>query len=120
MNEKQLDELFSEITLNTNSRVRKKCGKRFDDLTGTIFMERHQLLSIRFTYLYLMGLNVSNRQISEELGLDDGEFVARRHRQTPSRDADYYDRECATEHHSAIYRRNYRTCTVVNTDEYVI
>jgi len=38
----------------------KKCGRRFDDLTGTIFMGRHQPLSIWFAYLYMMGLNVSN------------------------------------------------------------
>lgn len=56
----------------------KKCGKRFDDLTGTVFMGRHQPLSVWFTYLYLMGLNVSNRQIAEELGLNesDGQAMA--------------------------------------------
>ena len=35
----------------------KNCGKRFDDLTGTIFMGRHQPLSVWFAYLYRMGLN---------------------------------------------------------------
>ncbi len=41
-------------------------------------MGRHHLLSIWFAYLYLMGLNVSNRQIAEELGLDesDGQMMA--------------------------------------------
>ena len=41
-------------------------------------MGRHQPLSIWFAYLYLMGLNVSNRQIAEELGLDesDGQMMA--------------------------------------------
>jgi transposase-like protein len=48
----------------------KNCGKRFDDLTGTIFMGHHQPLSVWFTFLYLMGLNVSNQQIAQELGFD--------------------------------------------------
>jgi transposase-like protein len=56
----------------------KNCGKRFDDLTGTIFMGHHQSLSVWLTFLYLMGLNVSNQQIAEELGLDpsDGQAMA--------------------------------------------
>jgi len=56
----------------------KNCGKRFDDLTGTIFMGHHQPLSVWFTFLYLMGLNVSNQQIAEELGLNtsDGQVMA--------------------------------------------
>ena len=56
----------------------KNCGKRFDDLTGTVFMGRHQPLSVWFAYLYLMGLNVSNRQIAEELNLNesDGQAMA--------------------------------------------
>jgi transposase-like protein len=58
----------------------KNCGKRFDDLTGTIFMGRHQPLSVWLTFLYLMGLNVSNQQIAEELGLNasDGQAMAER------------------------------------------
>jgi hypothetical protein len=42
-------------------------------------MGRHQALSVWFAYLYLMGLNISNRQIAdEELGLDesDGQTMA--------------------------------------------
>ena len=56
----------------------KNCGKRFDDLTGTLFMGRHQPLSVWFVYLYLMGLNLSNRQIAEELNLNesDGQAMA--------------------------------------------
>lgn len=56
----------------------KNCGKRFDDLTGTIFAGRHQPLPVWIAYLYLMGLNQSNRQISQELGLDesDGQVMA--------------------------------------------
>ena len=54
----------------------KKCGKRFDDLTGTIFMGRHQPLSVWFGYLYMMGLNVSNRQIAAELDLNESDSQA--------------------------------------------
>jgi transposase-like protein len=56
----------------------KNCGKRFDDLTGTLFRGRHQPLSVWFAYLYLMGLNLSNRQIAEELNLNesDGQAMA--------------------------------------------
>ena len=56
----------------------KNCGKRFDDLTGTLFKGRHQPLSVWFVYLYMMGLNLSNRQIAEELNLNvsDGKAMA--------------------------------------------
>lgn len=56
----------------------KTCGKRFDDLTGTIFMGNHQPLSVWLSFRYLMGLNVSNPQIAQELGLDpsDGQAMA--------------------------------------------
>jgi transposase-like protein len=56
----------------------KNCGERFDDLTATIFMGRHQPLSVWFAYLYLMGLNQSNRPIAEELNLNesDGQAMA--------------------------------------------
>jgi len=56
----------------------QNCGKRFDDLTGTILMGRHQSLSVWFAYLYMMGLNLSNRQIAKELNLDesDGQAMA--------------------------------------------
>ncbi len=56
----------------------KNCGKRFDDPAGTIFARRHRPLSVWFAYLYMMGLNQSNRQISMELGLNesDGQAMA--------------------------------------------
>ncbi|CAK0746901.1 transposase [Gammaproteobacteria bacterium] len=56
----------------------QNCGNRFDDLTETIFMGRHQPLSVWFSYLYLMGLNISNRQIAMELNLNesDGQAMA--------------------------------------------
>jgi transposase-like protein len=45
------------------------CGARFDDLTGTVLAGHHQPLRVWVLCLYLMGLNLSNRQIAEELGL---------------------------------------------------
>ena len=45
------------------------CGARFDDLTGTVLAGHHQPLRVRVLCLYLMGLNLSNRQIAAELGL---------------------------------------------------
>lgn len=50
-----------------------KCGRRFDDLTGTIFAGRHKPLRIWISCLYLMGLNISNRQIAMELGLNESD-----------------------------------------------
>jgi transposase-like protein len=47
----------------------KSCKKRFDDLTGTVFAGHHQPLRVWVLCLYLMGLNLSNRQIAGELGL---------------------------------------------------
>ena len=47
----------------------KKCAKRFDDLTGTIFSGHHQPLKVWILCLYFMGLNLSNKQIAKELDL---------------------------------------------------
>jgi transposase-like protein len=54
----------------------KNCGKRVDDLTGTLFMGRHQPVSVGLAYLYLMGLNLSNRHIAEELNLNESDGPA--------------------------------------------
>jgi len=43
---------------------------RFDDLTGTVLAGHHQPLRVWVLCLYFMGLNLSNRQIALELGLD--------------------------------------------------
>ncbi len=45
------------------------CGARFDDLTGTVLAGHHQPLRAWVLCLYLMGLNLSNRQIARELDL---------------------------------------------------
>ena len=47
----------------------KVCGRRFDDLTETIFAGHHQPLRVWILGLYLMGLNLSNHQIAQELDL---------------------------------------------------
>ena len=49
--------------------VCSECGRHFDDLTDTIFAGRHQPLQTWLACLYLMGLNVFNQQIAEELSL---------------------------------------------------
>ncbi len=48
----------------------KACSGRFDDLTGTVLAGRHQPLRVWVLCLYFMGLNLSNRQVASELGLD--------------------------------------------------
>lgn len=45
------------------------CGKQFDDLTDSVFAGRHQPLRVWVGCLYLMGLNLSNQQIAQELEL---------------------------------------------------
>src|SRR3954471_24167931 len=45
------------------------CRARSDDLTGTVLAGHHQPLRVWVPCLYLMGLNLSNRQIARELDL---------------------------------------------------
>jgi hypothetical protein len=47
----------------------KACGRRFDDLTGTVLSGRHPPVSVWVLRLYFMGLNLSNARIAEELDL---------------------------------------------------
>lgn len=47
----------------------KKCGRHFDDISDTIFSGHHQPVTIWILCLYFMGLNLSNRQISQELDI---------------------------------------------------
>lgn len=54
----------------------KACGGRFDDLTDTVLAGHHQPLRVWVLCLYLMGLNLSNRQIAEELGLGSSDVQA--------------------------------------------
>lgn len=54
----------------------KGCAKRFDDLSGTVFEGPHQPLKVWVLCLYLMSLNLSNQQISRELGLNKEDVQA--------------------------------------------
>jgi transposase-like protein len=54
----------------------KACARRFDDLTGTVLAGHHQPLRIWVLCLYFMGLNLSNRQIAQELGLGTSDVQA--------------------------------------------
>ncbi len=49
------------------------CGRYFDDLTGTLFADRRRPLPVWMAALYLMGLNISTRQIALELGLAESD-----------------------------------------------
>ena len=64
-------------TLPCRQRYRcKACSGRFDDLTGTVLARHHQPLRVWVLCLYFMGLNLSNRQIAGELGLDASDAQA--------------------------------------------
>src|SRR4051794_22977421 len=54
----------------------KACAGPFDDLTGTVLAGHHQPLRVWVLCLYFMGLNLSNRQIAQELGLDGSDVQA--------------------------------------------
>src|SRR3954468_21597539 len=54
----------------------KDCGARFDDLTGTVLAGHHQPLRDWILCLYVMGLNLSNQQIAQELSLNDDDEMA--------------------------------------------
>jgi transposase-like protein len=49
----------------------KGCGRHFNDLTDTVFNSSNLPLRSWMCCIYLMGLNVSNRQISQELGVSE-------------------------------------------------
>jgi transposase-like protein len=52
------------------------CRVRFDDLTGTVLAGHHRPLRVWVLCLYLMGLNLSNRQIAQELDLGEADAQA--------------------------------------------
>jgi transposase-like protein len=54
----------------------KGCAGRFDDLTGTLLAGHRQPLRVWIVCLYLMGLNLANRQIAAELGLGAADVQA--------------------------------------------
>jgi len=59
------------------------CHRYFDDLTGTVLAGHHQPLRVWILCLYFMGLNLSNTQIAQELGLnaDDAQRITEQLRQ---------------------------------------
>jgi transposase-like protein len=52
------------------------CERQFDDLTDTIFEGHHQPLRAWIVCLYMMGLNLSNQQIADELDLNVSDVQA--------------------------------------------
>jgi transposase-like protein len=54
----------------------KDCRARFDDLTGTVLAGHHQPLRVWVLCRYLMGLNLSNRQLAKELDLGETDVQA--------------------------------------------
>ena len=52
------------------------CDTRFDDLSGTVLAGRHRPLRLWVLCLYLLGLNLSNRQIAQELDLGETDVQA--------------------------------------------
>ncbi len=52
----------------------RECRRDFDDLTGTIFAGHHRPLRVWMLCLYLMGLNLSQEQIAQELDLSASEI----------------------------------------------
>ena len=61
---------------NRQRYVCKSCGGRFDDLSCTVLAGHHQPLRMWVLCLYLMGLNLSNRQIAAELDLNKNDVQA--------------------------------------------
>lgn len=47
------------------------CGRGFNDLTETIFAHSNEPLKVWILCLYFMGLNLSNRQIAQELDMSE-------------------------------------------------
>src|SRR5881227_427144 len=67
---------FDETQAHRQRYRCKACAGRFDDLTGTVLAGRHQPLRVWVLCLYFMGLNLSNRQIALELGLNPSDVQA--------------------------------------------
>ena len=47
------------------------CHRNFDDLTDTVFSGSNKSLKVWVAALYLMGLNLSNRQLAKELDISE-------------------------------------------------
>ena len=55
--------------MNVHPILSPCCKRYFDDLTNTVYAGHHRPLKVWIACLYLMGLNVSNSQIAQELDL---------------------------------------------------
>jgi transposase-like protein len=67
---------FDETQAHRQRYRCRACARRFDDLTGTVLAGHHQPLRVWVLCLYFMGLNLSNRQIAQELSLDRSDVQA--------------------------------------------
>src|SRR6188508_890950 len=67
---------FDESQVHRQRYRCKGCTGRFDDLTGTVLAGHHQPLPVWVLCLYFMGLNLSNRQIAQELDLNEDDVHA--------------------------------------------
>jgi len=67
---------FDETQAHRQRYRCRACAGRFDDLTGTVLAGHRQPLRVWVLCLYFMGLNLSNRQIAQELGLDRSDAQA--------------------------------------------
>jgi len=67
---------FDETQAHRQRYRCQACAGRFDDLTGTVLAGHHQPLRVWVLCLYFMGLNLSTRQIAQELGLDRSDVQA--------------------------------------------
>ena len=67
---------FDETQAHRQRYRCKACTGRFDDLTGTVLAGHYQPLRVWVLCLYFMGLNLSNRQIAQELDLDGSDVQA--------------------------------------------
>ena len=64
------------------------CQFRFDDLSDTALAGHHQPLRVWILCLYFMGLNLSNRQIAQELSLNENDVQEMRCKRWRARDDD--------------------------------
>ncbi len=67
---------FDETQVHRQRYRCKACAGRFDVLTGSALACHHQPLRVWVLCLYFMGLNLSTRQIAQELGLDRSDVQA--------------------------------------------
>lgn len=69
------EEIMNNGSMSHNEHVRRyecrSCGKGFNDLSVTEFANSNKPLKVWILSLYFMGLNLSDRQIAQELDLTE-------------------------------------------------